>query len=150
MNESGSLHGTVEHVGRIVHFYETLTESSLRDLGTVYRRDAFFKDPFNEVAGIDAIEGIFRHMFRQVDNPRFVVTEHLAENGRAFLVWDFLFSPKGSPEKTWRIHGATHLRFDSEGLVSHHRDYWDAAEELYEKIPVLGTLMRWLKRAARR
>jgi hypothetical protein len=29
-----------------------------------------------------------------------------------------------------------------------HRDYWDAAEELYEKLPVLGGLMRFLKRAA--
>jgi steroid delta-isomerase len=26
-----------------------------------------------------------------------------------------------------------------------HRDYWDAAEELYEKIPVLGSILRWLK-----
>jgi steroid delta-isomerase len=30
-----------------------------------------------------------------------------------------------------------------------HRDYWDAAEELYEKLPVLGALMRWLKQARR-
>jgi steroid delta-isomerase len=28
-----------------------------------------------------------------------------------------------------------------------HRDYWDAAEELYEKLPA-GRLMRWLKRRA--
>jgi len=33
-------------------------------------------------------------------------------------------------------------------LVSLHRDYWDAAEELYEQIPVLGGFMRWLKRRA--
>ncbi|MGA0584669.1 MAG: nuclear transport factor 2 family protein, partial [Castellaniella sp.] len=32
------------------------------------------------------------------------------------------------------------------GLVSFHRDYWDAAEELYEKLPVLGRLMRWLRK----
>jgi steroid delta-isomerase len=29
-----------------------------------------------------------------------------------------------------------------------HRDYWDAAEELYEKLPVLGSVMRWLKARA--
>ncbi|NBU45056.1 MAG: nuclear transport factor 2 family protein, partial [Betaproteobacteria bacterium] len=27
-----------------------------------------------------------------------------------------------------------------------HRDYWDAAEELYEKFPLVGHMMRWLKR----
>jgi len=27
-----------------------------------------------------------------------------------------------------------------------HRDYWDAAEELYEHLPLVGSLLRWLKR----
>ena len=31
--------------------------------------------------------------------------------------------------------------------VNYHRDYWDAAEELYMKLPVLGMLMRGLRRA---
>jgi len=29
-----------------------------------------------------------------------------------------------------------------------HRDYWDAAEELYEKLPGVSVLMRWLKKRA--
>ena len=35
-----------------------------------------------------------------------------------------------------------------DGRIRLHRDYWDAAEELYEKLPVLGHLMRWLRRRA--
>jgi steroid Delta-isomerase len=55
--------------------------------------------------------------------------------------------------KRWRqdeqvIHGAGHIRFAADGRVVYHRDYWDAAEDLYEKLPVLGILMRWLKRQA--
>jgi hypothetical protein len=38
--------------------------------------------------------------------------------------------------------------FNEEGRVTMHRDYWDAAEELYEKLPVVGALMRWLKKRA--
>jgi steroid delta-isomerase len=30
--------------------------------------------------------------------------------------------------------------------VAYHRDYWDSAEELYEKVPLLGAFMCWLKR----
>jgi len=37
---------------------------------------------------------------------------------------------------------------DSHNLIVVHRDYWDAAEELYEKLPWVGGLMRWLKRKA--
>jgi len=36
------------------------------------------------------------------------------------------------------------LRCD--GRVNSHRDYWDAAEELYEKLPLMGLLMRFLRR----
>jgi steroid Delta-isomerase len=32
--------------------------------------------------------------------------------------------------------------------VSRHRDYWDAAEELYGRLPVLKWLMRALARRA--
>jgi hypothetical protein len=44
--------------------------------------------------------------------------------------------------------GASHLVFDAASKVQIHRDYWDAAEELYEKLPWVGSLMRWLKRRA--
>jgi 2-polyprenyl-6-methoxyphenol hydroxylase-like FAD-dependent oxidoreductase len=48
------------------------------------------------------------------------------------------------------LHSAAHLHFNSAGLINYHRDYWDAAEELYEKLPLLGGLMRILKRATRK
>jgi hypothetical protein len=44
------------------------------------------------------------------------------------------------------VRGASHLRFDSHGKIIWHRDYWDTAEELYAKIPILGAVMRFLKR----
>ena len=46
------------------------------------------------------------------------------------------------------IRGATHLEFDTDGKVMLHRDYWDAAEELYARLPVLKWLMRALARQA--
>jgi steroid delta-isomerase len=47
------------------------------------------------------------------------------------------------------VRGTSHLRFDAAGKVVLHRDYWDAAEELYAKLPVLGALMRGLQRMGR-
>ena len=37
-------------------------------------------------------------------------------------------------------------KFDADGKVNYHRDYWDTGEELYMKLPGLGTLMRGLRR----
>lgn len=138
-----------EPLARITAFFETLSADEVPRLTSLYAPDAFFKDPFNEVHGVAAIERIFRHMFIQVDAPRFVVVEAFAAGDQAFLAWEFHFRMKRFNAAAQCIRGASHLRFAPDGRIASHRDYWDAAEELYEKLPVLGRLMRWLKRQAR-
>lgn len=136
-------------VERLVRFYETMSRDTLAEqLGQVYAADAWFKDPFNEVRGIGAIRTIFEHMFEQVEQARFVVSERMVQGEQAFLTWEFHFRHRRIGDGAVCIRGASHLRFGANGLVTLHRDYWDAAEELYEKIPLLGALMRWLKRSA--
>lgn len=134
-------------VARVAHFFETLTPDSLAELGAVYTEDARFKDPFNEVQGLAGIRGVFEHMYRQLEAPRFVVRDRLGDAEQAFLTWDFVFHFRGEARERV-IRGSTHLRFAPDGRVREHRDYWDAAEELYEQLPVLGALMRWLRRRA--
>ena len=135
---------------QLIRFFEQIDPSNVSQLSRVYTPDAFFKDPFNEVSGIDAITHIFRHMFDQVDSPRFIVTNSVMQGEQAFLTWDFLFRMKRFSVQEHCIRGATHVRFAVDGRVNFHRDYWDAAEELYEKLPLLGSLMRALKRLANR
>ena len=134
----------------LIRFFEQIDPSNVSQLSQVYTPDAFFKDPFNEVRGIDAITHIFRHMFDQVDLPRFIITNSVIQGEQAFLTWDFLFRMKRFAAEEHCIRGATHVRFAADGRVNFHRDYWDAAEELYEKLPLLGSLMRALKRLANR
>ena len=65
----------------------------------------------------------------------------------AWLAWEFRFRFRG-----WRagevqcIRGATHLCFASDGRVASHRDYWDTGEELFARLPLVGVLMRLLRR----
>lgn len=128
---------------RLARFYETLTPAALDGLDQLYAPDARFKDPFNEVAGTAAIRRIFAHMFATTEAPRFEVTDRIEQGGQAMLGWTFHFALRG---RALTVRGVTHLRFDADGRVTLHRDYWDAAEELYEKLPVVGGLMRALKR----
>jgi steroid Delta-isomerase len=143
---------TTLELRRVIQIFETISEKSLDELADLYGADAYFKDPFNEVQGRAKIRGIFAAMFEQVSEPRFKVVEAVqnqSEKGAAFLVWDFSFRFKRfKAEEVQVIRGASHLRFDPEGKIVFHRDYWDAAEELYEKIPLLGIVMRLIKRRA--
>ncbi len=135
-------------VARVVAMFESITPADVSRLGDFYASDARFKDPFNDVQGVQAIEKVFAHMFVALDAPRFLVRDIVAEGDQCFLTWDFLFRFRRFSRDEQVVHGGSHLRFDAQGRVQLHRDYWDAAEELYEKLPAVGAFMRFLKRRA--
>lgn len=142
---------TRDAVRQLARFYERLQPEDLPQLERLYAPDARFKDPFNEVQGLPAIRRIFEHMFVALHEPHFVVTQQLVDGHQAFLVWEFRFRFRRFDTVTTQVvRGGSHLVLDERGLVAVHRDYWDAAEELYEKLPGLGALMRWLRRQANR
>jgi ketosteroid isomerase-like protein len=134
---------------RLVEYWQTLTPQTVKAIGKVYTENAYFRDPFNEVRGIEPIRHIFADMFVRLDEPRFTITETILQGNSATLIWDFDFRIKAlKPGLVRRIHGSSHIRFSGDGRVSYHRDYWDAAGELYEHFPLVGSLMRWLKKRA--
>ena len=138
-------------VHHLVQFFEQLQPQDVSGLSALYAPEARFKDPFNDVRGLSDIERIFTHMFESLDTPHFIVTERIVQGEQCFLTWDFRFRFKRFDTHTWQtIQGGTHVVFNAQGQVTLHRDYWDAAEELYEKLPWVGGLMRWLKRQAKR
>jgi hypothetical protein len=123
-------------VNRIITFFETLSPERLPQLGAFYTPDAHFKDPFNAVQGVAAITDIFQHMY-------------VAQGNQCFLTWNFEFYFRRFDTTTLQtVLGCSHLKLTDSGLIMLHRDYWDAAEELYEKLPVVGGVMRWLKKRA--
>ncbi|PVX36754.1 nuclear transport factor 2 family protein [Janthinobacterium sp. 78] len=97
----------------LLAWYATLTPDTVGRAGQFYAADAQFRDPFNEVDGVAAIEAILRHMFVHTEQPRFIIGER--------------------------------VRFNADGLVFLHRDYWDAAEELLQNLPLIGAPIRWLR-----
>ncbi len=134
---------------RLAQYFETLSPQSVAQVGAHYAADARFKDPFNDVRGVPAVEQIFAHMFTALDTPHFVVTGQVVQGLQCFMTWEFRFGFKNFKRGEQQvILGASQLVFSDAGLVTLHRDYWDAAEELYEKLPLVGGLMRWLKRRA--
>ena len=152
MNPSPSLvpdEAPASDIADIERFFTDMTPAHLARLGEVYQADAWFKDPFNEVQGLDAVRGIFQHMYDSLNQPRFIVTARVVQGRQCFLTWDFVFALRGQTTEI-TVRGASHLWLapgtDGRWRITRHRDYWDVAEELYEKLPLLGALMRWLKR----
>jgi steroid Delta-isomerase len=126
----------------IIAWFESLTPESVARAGDFYTQDAYFKDPFNEVRGVEPIRRVFAHMFEQVGDPRFSVTGRWEGPDGVMLAWDFKFR-MGAGARL--VRGVSHLRLSNDGRIASHRDYWDAAGELYETVPVLGAVMRFLR-----
>ena len=138
---------SAEAVARVVAFFEHIAPADVARIGEIYAADAYFRDPFNEVRGVEAIARVYARMFEQLEECRFVIAETLAEGDGALLVWDFTFRiRRWRPRTVQTIHGASHLTFAPDGKVAYHRDYWDAAEELYAKLPLIGPVLRMLRK----
>ncbi len=127
----------------IAKWFESLTPATLVSIGEIYAEHAHFKDPFNDLHGIDSIVSVYQHMFDGLDDARFEI-EHVQGSGNhAFLVWRFRAHWRG---RGILVNGSSHLRLDEAGLIADHRDYWDTGEELYEKIPVLAGVLRLIRK----
>jgi hypothetical protein len=140
---------SMDPMHRIVLLFESFAPADLQRLQDYYREDARFKDPLHAVQGLEPIRDVYRHMFDAMDRPRFTVTRRFAQERECVLLWEFRFALRRFPGRgAVTMHGASHLRLDAQGRIAEHRDYWDAAEALYEHLPGLGGVMRWLKRRA--
>lgn len=130
-------------LARVVQAYEGLRPDTLDALEQLFAPGARFIDPFNDVRGRPAIRRVFAHMFETLEQPRFEVLQAMARGDTALLLWEMRFR---SGERPRCIQGMSRLRFDAQGLVSLHQDHWDPARQLYEELPLLGALLRWLRR----
>lgn len=131
---------------RYIAFWEQLTPASAEQLSTVFADNARFCDPHNDVRGHAEIARIFDHLFKACHAPQFRVQDSAASGERAYLHWEFTFTSKGGRARNWRITGMSRVVFNDEGLVLEHVDHWDPARQIYEQIPVLGAVMRSLRR----
>ena len=105
--------------------------------------DVHFQDPFNDVHGIDAMAEIFRHMFELVGPVRFTVYQAQAAGRVGLFSWRFEGQLFGKP---WVFNGTSVITFDEDGMVIVHIDHCDAAQNFYERLPLIGWLFAWLRR----
>ncbi|MDH3977625.1 MAG: nuclear transport factor 2 family protein [Gammaproteobacteria bacterium] len=135
-----------ERLQRYVQYFEALTLDSLSQLDEVMTGDVFFSDPFNEVTGLEPTRNIFIHMFAELDEPRFRVSSAAVAHGNeqtGLLSWTLEAMSRGAP---LRIEGMSEIKFAPDGRVCSHVDHWDAARQIYEGVPLLGAILKFLRR----
>ena len=126
-------------------FFEQMKREDLVRLPELFSHQARFKDPFNDVTGIEEINKVFHHMFETLNTPKFVIDEAVLESDVAYIKWKFTGAVY---TKQLKLVGLSRVVFDEQGLVSEHIDYWDASEQFYMKLPVIGSILRFIRNKA--
>ena len=135
-----------KHAIEYADFFENLTKEDTKELyKNFFDVNSSFEDPFQKVKGLDAIYKVFEHMYETLYEPKFIVDEINQNDSVAYLKWHFYFK-LSSKAKEQSFIGVSRVNFDNTGMVISHVDYWDAAYNVYEKIPLLGSILRMIKR----
>jgi ketosteroid isomerase-like protein len=131
---------------RYCALFAALQPADLVRLPDFYTPDARFKDPFNDVRGVAGVQAVFAHMYAVTEAPRFEVLERALSGDTGFVRWRFVFAPQRRPDALQQIEGVSRVVFAPDGRVAEHVDYWDPAEAIYAGLPVLGPVLRLLRR----
>ncbi len=134
-------------IARVKEFFAVMTEESVRRLTRqVYAPEAYLNDALKSVHGAAAIEEYFLATVRNAESVT-VTFEDVAESGGSYYlrwVMDTRLK-KLRPGETIRTIGVTLVRFDAQGRVVLHQDFWDSTAGVFEHVPGVGTAIRGIK-----
>jgi steroid Delta-isomerase len=140
--------GSAEEKAGIKNFkeyYRIFAENVIRrDTKKLYAKEAFFKDGYKEVKGVDAIESYFIATTKAIVSCTFDITDVSIHEGNYYFRWVMTLTIKRDKDNPLKQIGMSHVRFAPDGKIIFHADYWDTSV-VFERAPVIGSIIRWAK-----
>ena len=125
--------------------FNKLDKANLNKLCLVYSEDIRFQDPLGTVNGLDELTHYFAGAYANVISCQFKFGEAVVQGESAAIPWVMHLRHKRIRKgREVQVQGMSHLEI-RDGMVCYHRDYFDAGEMLYENLPVVGGVIRWIK-----
>ncbi len=124
-------------------FKQGATEENIR---TVYADRLYFNDTFKIINDIDELVTYMSESAAHVDRTTVDILDVFRTEHDYFIRWSMKMdlSVKGSDIHSHSI-GMTQLRFNTEGKVVFHQDFWDSSEAFYEHLPLMGRFVKKVK-----
>ncbi len=137
-----------EAVERFMDFFAVFSEPNIRaKISATYAEDCWFNDTLKTIRGRAALEHYMLESAAGTESTNVEFIDWVSKSGDVYVRWAMhIRFKKFRGGKTQSTIGMTHLRFDDSGRVVFHQDYWDSSQGLFEHVPVVGGLIRWVKR----
>ncbi|HWS25201.1 MAG TPA: nuclear transport factor 2 family protein [Xanthomonadales bacterium] len=136
-------------LARFARFFSDFSPDKVERLvDQTYAADVWFNDTLKTLHGRDALRSYLKHSAQAVQSCRVEILDTLSnDRGDYYVRWTMVIRFKRfKPGEDTQTIGMSHLRFDRDGLVRLHQDYWDSSAGLFEHIPLLGAAIRAIKR----
>ena len=137
-----------EDLELFIKFLEGIgTPGSARAASELYSENIHFSDALILTEDKQVIVKHFSDLEAAGNQVKVTMHQKLISGNDVFLVWSM--EARFTPIRTERISdslGVTHLRFDDNGRVILHQDFWDSTEGFFRHIPVLGSVVNSVKR----
>ncbi len=124
-------------------FWERLGPSTLESVLDHMAPEVLFRDPFTEVRGRIEVQAHFERVYDRLGEVRVTVDDIGASRRAAFLKWRFGFN---AGRKRRELIGVSEVKFNQDKLATEHIDHWDATQQVYATLPILGPVVRLIAR----
>jgi hypothetical protein len=133
---------------KFIDIYQRLSTDNLHLLAELYHQDITFIDPMHKLNGFAQLAHYFDGLYQQLSYCEFTIEQVIAEENEAAIYWNMSYQhPRLNGGKIVNVQGSSHLK-GCDDKVIFHRDYIDLGAMLYEQVPLLGRIIRFLKRRA--
>ena len=131
---------------KFIDFYKDLGLHSIDKLAGIYHQNVRFVDPVGEHNGLEQVEHYFTHLLNSTQSCEFAVTSLLSEDRMALARWQMkMRHPTIGKGKEVVLDGVSELIIE-DGRIKQQTDFYDMGTMIYEHLPVLGALVRFVKR----
>ncbi|OPL16000.1 MAG: hypothetical protein AVO38_01700 [delta proteobacterium ML8_D] len=135
-----------EAIDRFTDFYAVFSSDRVKEgVKGLYAEEAYFRDAYKAVQGSDAIEDYFMKSAETIHECTFDIQDIAVHQGNYYFRWIMHLTTRRWKNEPIETVGMSHVRFNDEGKVIFHQDYWDSSI-IYEKVPVMGSVIRWIKK----
>ena len=135
---------------RFKQLYQDLANIDVNQLELVYHQNVRFIDPITSHDGLDAVKHYYAQLLESVERCEFDIHAMLQTSQSHINDYDYLV------EWTMRLRlknnscdinvdGVSLLKAEDDRFI-YHRDYYDLGEMVYEHVPVLKQIIRYIKK----
>lgn len=142
-------------IERFCKIYTDLCEVSSDDLATIYGENVVFVDPITTHRGLKEVQRYFANLLTQAQSCKFDIATiaQCSDMKRSdpeapfthVVNWTMTLTLKKG-QKVITLDGTTQLKVEND-IITYHKDYYDLGEMVYEHIPVLGFIIKKIKKS---